>query len=91
MRSPHSSPSENALLGGLVFHAQQDQLFLADRLPLFDQDVALGEGVEVFRSLGRGLRRRSLAVTSGSSSSGLAGYRCGRQQAGREPRRSAPW
>ena len=29
-------------LGGLMFHPQQDELLLADRLSLLDQDVALG-------------------------------------------------
>ena len=41
------SPSQEDALRGLVLHPQQDELLLADRLPLFDQDVALGEGVEV--------------------------------------------
>ena len=44
-----------ARLRGLVLHPQQDKLLLADCLPLFDQDVAFGEGVKVLVHSGAGL------------------------------------
>ncbi len=52
-------------LRGIVLHPQQDELLLTDRLPLFDQDVAFGECVEVLVHQARA-SLRSLAVISGS-------------------------
>ena len=61
---PAHSPSE-ARMRGLVLHPQEDELLLANRLPLFDQHVAIGEGVEVLFTWLRAWSR-SRAVTSGS-------------------------
>ncbi len=43
-----------SVLGGIVFHPQQDELFLADGLSLFHQHVALGERIEIVADPGSG-------------------------------------
>ena len=48
------SPRLSDCAGRLVLHPQQDELLLADRLALFDEDVAPGVGVVLLLRPGSG-------------------------------------
>ena len=81
------SPKSRARLRGLVLQPQQDELLLADRLPLFDQDVALGDRCRSGRSLWCGPLRAAWAVASGSMSQGRAAIEPVGDRAGTGPGR----